>query len=88
MKQSILEWKIRSLGLGLVHKQDIAKGRGLELKVNVFKICVKFYCGGAVKKLMYQQTEGWRRGHQPPEAMADFLKIFVIFEKQSYFNGI
>ena len=47
------EWKIRSLiGPGLVRKQDVTKGEGLEPKVNVFKIRVEFYCGGPVKKLM------------------------------------
>ena len=50
--KNILEWKIRSLGPGLVRKQDVAKGGGLEPKVNVFKIGVKFYCGGSVKKLL------------------------------------
>ena len=32
------------------------------------------------------QTGVWERGPQPPEAMADFLKIFVIFGKNSYLN--
>ena len=50
--KSILEWKIRSLGPALVLKQDVAKGGGLKPKVNVFKICVKIYRGGAVEKLM------------------------------------
>ena len=36
--RNILEWKIRSLGPGLVRKQDVCKRVGLELKVNVFKI--------------------------------------------------
>ena len=52
--KNILEWKIRSLEPGLERKQDfaIAKEEGLEPKVYVFKICVKFCCGGAVKKLL------------------------------------
>ena len=40
------------IGPGFVRKQDVAKGEGLESKVNVFKERVKFCCGGAVKKLM------------------------------------
>ena len=43
--KDILEWKIRSLGFGLVRKQDVAKGGGLEPKVYLFKVSVKFYCG-------------------------------------------
>ena len=31
-------------------------------------MCVKFYCVGAV----------WGRGPQPPEALGNFLKTFVI----------
>ena len=52
--EDILEWKIRSLGPGLVRKQHVAKRVGLEPKVNVFNVpvCVKFYCGSAVKKLI------------------------------------
>ena len=45
--KDILEWKIRSLGFRLVRKQDVAKGGGLEPKVYLFKVSVKFYCGGA-----------------------------------------
>ena len=48
--KNILEWKIRSLGSGLMGKQDVAKRGRLEPKVNVFKISFKFYRGGAVKK--------------------------------------
>ena len=48
--KNVLERKIKSLGPGLVRKHKIAKRGGLEPKVNVFKICVKFYCGRAVKK--------------------------------------
>ena len=69
----------------LVRKQNVAKGGGLEPKVNVFKVCVKFYCGGMVKKLIQLNriTDGYLgRILQPPEAMGDFLKIFVIFEKK------
>ena len=50
--KNILESKIRSLGPGLVRRQDVVQDGELERKVNVFKICVKFYCGSAVKKLM------------------------------------
>ena len=39
MGQNILEWKIRSLGPGLIGKLDVASGEELELKVNVFKTC-------------------------------------------------
>ena len=35
--ENILEWKIRSLRPGLARKQDVAKGGGLEPKVNVYK---------------------------------------------------
>ena len=52
MEQKYLRIEDQNLGLGLVRKQNVAKGRGIEPKVNVFKICVKFYCGGAVKKLL------------------------------------
>ena len=37
MRQKYLGRKIRSLGLGLVRKQNVAKEGGLELKVNVLK---------------------------------------------------
>ena len=51
--QKYLRMEIRSLiGPGLVRKQDVVKGRGLEPKVNVFKVCVEFYSGDAVKELM------------------------------------
>ena len=43
MGQKYLKWKIRSFGHGLVRKQDVAKGEGLEPKVTAFKTCVKFY---------------------------------------------
>ena len=42
-EKNTLEWKITSLGLQLVHKQDVAKGERLEPKANVFKICVKLW---------------------------------------------
>ena len=41
--KNILEWKIRSLGPGLVRKQDVAKGEGLEPKVNIFKYVLNFF---------------------------------------------
>ena len=62
-----------------MHKQDIAKGRRLEPKVNVFKIDVKFWMSGEetnVTKL--SQTEIWVRGPRPTEAMDDFLEILEI----------
>ena len=40
--KNILEWKIRSLVPGLARKQDVAKGGGLEPKVNVFKYVLNF----------------------------------------------
>ena len=42
MRQKYLERKIRSLGLGLVRKQNVAKEGGLELKVNVLKYMLNF----------------------------------------------
>ena len=50
--KNILEWKVRSMRPRWERKQDIANRGGLEPEVNVFEISVKFYCGGAVKKLM------------------------------------
>ena len=81
--KNILESKIRSLGPQLVRKQDGDKDGGLGPKINVFKICVKYYCGGAVKKLMQLKriTDGGletgppvlEEGPQSPQAMGDFL---------------
>ena len=76
MGKIILEWKVRSLRPGWERKQDIANGGGLEPEVNVFEISVKFYCGGAVKKLMLLKRitlGGLGPGPQAPEAMGDFL---------------
>ena len=36
----------QKLGLGLVRKQDVAKGGELEPKVNVLKICLKLWRRG------------------------------------------
>ena len=50
---------------GLVLKKDVAKVGGLEPKINVFKISLKFFCGGAVKNYCnsnVSQTRVWRRG--------------------------
>ena len=52
MEQKYLRMKDQKLRPGLVGKQDVAKEEGLEPQVNVFKICVKFYYGGAIKKLL------------------------------------
>ena len=72
--KNISESKIRSLGPGLVRKQDVAKGGRLDPKVNVFKICVKFCSGGAVKKKCNSnvlQTGVLGRGPQLQEALGD-----------------
>ena len=37
--KNIVKWKIRSLWSGLESKQDVAKGVGLESKVNALKMC-------------------------------------------------
>ena len=90
MGQKYLKMEDQKLGPGLVRKQeDVAKGGRLEPKVNVFKISAKFYCGGAVKKLISLKRitdRGLGQGFQPPEAKGDFLKIFLIFGKNSHFN--
>ena len=49
--KNTLEWKIRSVGLGLMRQQDVAKRGGLEPKVIMFSKYV-LNCGDAVKKLM------------------------------------
>ena len=81
--KNILEWKIRNVGLDLVRKQDVAKGGELEPKTNVFKICVKFYCGGAVKKLMYHR--GYLRAGPPAVGgYGQFFGCFLTFEKKLF----
>ena len=55
-------------------KQNVAKGVGLESKVNVFNYVLN--CGGAVKTLMQLK---------PLEAMGNCLEIFVIFWKKQLF---
>ena len=70
-----------------MRKQDVAEGRGLEPNVYVLKICVKFYCGGAVKKLMYHRP----RFSGEASSCCGLLAIFRTFlnsEKNSYFNAI
>ena len=51
--KNILEWKLRNLIGAWVNALTGCCYRGeLEPRTNVFKICVKFYCGGAMKKLL------------------------------------
>ena len=42
MGQKTSKRKISSLGPGLMHKQNVAKGGGLESKVNIFKYVLNF----------------------------------------------
>ena len=58
--------------MGWCGKQNVAKGVGLESKVNVFNYVLN--CGGAVKTLMQLK---------PLEAMGNCLEIFVIFWKKT-----
>ena len=44
--------KCLKMGSGLMRKPNAVKDGGFEPKINVFKICVKCHCGGAVKNLM------------------------------------
>ena len=43
MEQKYPKMEDEKPGAGLERKQDVAKGVGLEPKVNVFKICVKLW---------------------------------------------
>ena len=44
--KNTLEWKIRSLGVRLVRKHDVAEEGRLEPKVNVLKICFELWRRG------------------------------------------
>ena len=46
MKQKYPKMEDQKPGARLARKQDVAKGGGLEPKVDVFKICVKLWGGG------------------------------------------
>ena len=62
---------------GLVRKEDVAKGEGLEPKVNVFKIFVKLWRRGEKTNITSTIADGvWVRGPQRPEAMGEFFIIF------------
>ena len=68
--------------LDLVRKHDVAKGGGLEPKANVLKICFKFHCGGAVKKLMHHRGD-LRPGPPAVGGYGQFFGIFLTFEKKA-----
>ena len=76
LDKNILEWKIRSLGHRLVRKQDVTKRGGLELKVNIFKICIKFCCGGAVMELTCHRWGSWGGALSHRRLSAIFRKFF------------
>ena len=46
MEQKYPKMEDQKPGAGLARKQDVAKGGGLEPKVDVFKICVKLWGRG------------------------------------------
>ena len=48
----------------LVRKQDVVEGEGLEPKVNVFKICVKFWRRGEETNVN-QTYQRWEPGAGP-----------------------
>ena len=59
---------------GLVRKEDVAKGEGLEPKVNVFKIFVKLWRRGEkLILLQLSQTGSGFGGPQRLEAMGKFF---------------
>ena len=63
MGQKYLRVEGRKPGLRLVRKQDVAEGRGLEPKINVFKIYVKLWrrCKetNATQTHHKQRSGGW-----------------------------
>ena len=44
--KNTIKWKTKSMWLGLVRKQDVAKAGRIKPKINVFKICVKLWRHG------------------------------------------
>ena len=72
-----------------MRKQDVAKGEGLEPKINVFKIYVKLWrCEEETNVTQTYHRLGFEVGTQRQEVMGDFLNFCNFFGKNSNVDAI
>ena len=76
--KNIIEWKIRSLGPGLLCKQTLAIGGGLKPKVNVFKMCYILLWRRGEEAIVTPTYHRRRSGGGVPNR----LRLWAIFWKE------